>query len=105
MSVKPEDEWKKYWQDAEKEEKLEAEGFDPVRNQFKLTEFVSNSAGRKRPRKQPRDVTLVKDLDTGRTWVLKDVPTGGLDAIAQSLLGHLQDINPFDEFVRRLRLK
>lgn len=80
------------------------EGSDPVTNSFELREFTSRSAGWGKKRRAPREVSLVVDLNTGRAVVLKDVPTGRLDTIAQALLGKIENIeDPFAEFVRRLR--
>jgi hypothetical protein len=100
-------EWEKYWKNADLEEKERLEGEDPVTNRFSLRRFVSNSSGRnRRPRRRPRDVDLVIDHDTGRAYQLSDVPTRGLDAIVQSLLGHLFAVgeDPWPEFLRRLGL-
>jgi hypothetical protein len=68
---------------------------------------VSTSNGRRRrKRRAPRDVLLAVDHDTGRTYSLKDVPTNGLDRIAQALLGDLMGVgeDPWLEFLRRLGL-
>ena len=96
------DEWGKFWEHQSQEARTGEGGVNPVQEEgWIYLAFVSQSNGRgRRPRRRPRDVEMARNLETGRTVVLKDIPTGGLDTIAQALFGHIgQEVNPWEVFL------
>lgn len=79
--------------------------FDPVAERFVYVHFTSESKGGGRKRRAPVYVEFAVDRETRRAHPLKDIPTDGLDVIAEALLGSTipADTNIWEEFLKRLR--
>lgn len=95
--------WQKEWEQALQEEAETRKEEDPVTRDYELRSFISTSRGVGRKCK-PRDVQLVRNRQNGKSVLLKDIPTKGLDVIADELLKDKipADQDTFVEFVRRL---
>jgi hypothetical protein len=102
--VEGEQQWRKYWEE-QSEDYYRNEAWDPVAEEWKYRSFVSRSNGKgRKPRKNSRGIELAVNRQTGRSHLLKDIPTGGIDVIAEALLGHLMlDHSIHEEFLSRLR--
>lgn len=101
--IDEEEAWRKEWEAAMREEQETREEEDPVKKDWELRDFVSHSRGVGR-KSRPREIRLARNKTTGKSVLLKDVPTKGLDIIADELLsGRVPpDADTFVEFVKRL---
>ncbi len=97
------DQWRLFWE-QQTQEYFEEEHFEPVAEAgWKYRTFVSRSNGRGRKPRGPRDIELAVN-ESGKTIQLADVPRGGLDVVAEALLGHLTlNHSTYEEFLIRLR--
>lgn len=97
--------WKEFWLQQSREAKTEARGYDPVQEECDVVVFESKSNGRgRKPRRHPREITLVRFRSSGRTWEVKDVPNDGIDVKAREILGDSipSDADPFQVFLERI---
>lgn len=73
---------------------------NPLADYCERVYFVSESKGRGRKRKAPKEVELVKILPSGRCHLIRDIPTNGLDNLAEEIFGRVPpEYTPYQYFL------